>query len=121
MTTSISLTIIVDHVEKLDTIQDDFIHYQFLRFCQTTRLQYINSHILLGNRFILEQIHVDYKIDEALLIKGTKHHLDDWDGNNKAWTHIVLHLPDTDDGFGVTFNYITKDTVFYTTTSTFVS
>ena len=39
----------MDDVDKLVDIQDDFIHYQILRFCQTTRLQYINGHILLGN------------------------------------------------------------------------
>jgi len=36
---------IIDDVEKLDSNEDGFIHYQFLRFCQATRLQYINSHI----------------------------------------------------------------------------
>ena len=40
----------MDDVEKLNTIHDVFIHYQILRFFQTTRLQYINIHILLGNR-----------------------------------------------------------------------
>ena len=29
---------IIDDVEKVDPIQDGFIHYQFLRFCQDTRL-----------------------------------------------------------------------------------
>ena len=62
---------IIDDVEKLDAIQD-FIHYQLLRFCQTTRLQYINSHILLSNRCVLQQEHVDYKIVDTLLKKGTK-------------------------------------------------
>ena len=38
---------IIDDVEKLDDIQDGFIHYQLLRFCQATRLQYLNSHILV--------------------------------------------------------------------------
>ena len=33
---------------------------------------------------------------------------------------MVLHLSPTEGGFGVTFNDITKDTVFYTTTSHFV-
>jgi hypothetical protein len=32
-----------------------------------------------------------------------------------------IHLPHVEDGFGVTFNYVTKDTVFYTTTSRFVA
>ena len=60
---------IIDDVEKLDAIQDGFIHYQLLRFCQATRLQYINSHILLGNRCVLQQQHVHYKIADALLKK----------------------------------------------------
>ena len=50
---------IIDDVEKLDSIQDGFIHYQLLRFCQDTRLQYTNSHILLRNRCVLQHQHVD--------------------------------------------------------------
>ncbi len=53
---------IIDDVEKLDDIQDGFIHYQLLRFSQTTRLQYINSHIMLNNRCVLQQQYVDCKI-----------------------------------------------------------
>jgi hypothetical protein len=33
---------------------------------------------------------------------------------------MVLHLPHAEGGFGVTFNDITKDTAFHTTTSRFV-
>ena len=51
--------VIIDDVEKLDAIQDGFIHYQLLRFCQAPRLQYINSYILLSNRCIWQQQHVD--------------------------------------------------------------
>ncbi len=51
--------------------------------------------------------------------KGTKQHADDWDTTSKVWTHMVLHLPHADGGFGVTF--ITKDPAFYTTTSHFVT
>ncbi len=29
---------IIDNVEKLDAIQDGFVHYQLVRFCQATRL-----------------------------------------------------------------------------------
>ena len=65
---------IIDDVEKLDTIQDGFIHYQLLRFCQVTRLQYLNCHILLGNRCVLHQKHVDCKIADVLLKKSTKKH-----------------------------------------------
>ena len=68
---------IIDDVETLDAIQDGFIHYQLLRFCQATRLQYINSRILLGSRCVLvQQQHVDCKIADALLKKGTKQHTD---------------------------------------------
>ena len=61
---------IIEDVEKLDAIEDSFVHYQLLRFCQTTRLQYLNSHIILGNRCVLQQQHVDCKIADALLKKG---------------------------------------------------
>ena len=81
----------------------------------------MNSHILLGNRYTLKQRHVDCKIADTLLKKGTKHHADGWDTVSKTWTHMVLHLPHVDDGFGVNFNDITKDVVFYTTTSRFVN
>jgi hypothetical protein len=33
---------------------------------------------------------------------------------------MVLHLPHAEGGFGVTFNFVTKDTAFYTTTSRFL-
>jgi hypothetical protein len=34
---------------------------------------------------------------------------------------MVLHLPHAEGGFGVTFNDVTKDAAFYTTTSHFVA
>ncbi len=113
--------IIDDDLEKLDAIQDDFTHYHLLRFCQSTRMQYLNSHILLGNRCTLQLQHVDCKIADTLLKKGTKQHTDVWDSSSKAWAHMVLHLPHVEGGFGVTFNDITKNSAFYTTTSQFVA
>ena len=87
---------LIDDVEKLDAIQDAFIHYQFLRFWQDTRLQYLNNHIFLGNRFTLQQPHVDCKIPDSILKKGT------WVGYcRKTWDHMVLQLSHTDGGFGV--------------------
>ncbi len=35
---------IIDDVEKLDDIQDGFIHFQLIRFFQATRLQYFDKH-----------------------------------------------------------------------------
>jgi hypothetical protein len=112
---------IIDEVEKLDAIQDAFIHYQLLRFCQATRLHYINSNILLRNRCVLQQQHVDCKIADALFKRGTKQHADGWDASSKAWEHMVLHPPHADGVFGVTFNDVTKGAAFYTTTSRFVA
>ena len=74
---------IIEDVEKLDAIQDCFIHYQLIRFCQVTRLQYLNSRIILDNRCVLQQQHVDCKIADALLKKGTKQHTDGWDTSSK--------------------------------------
>ena len=64
---------------------------------------------------------MDCKIADALLKKSTKQHADGWDASSKAWAHMVLHLSHAQGGFGVTFNDITKDAAFYTTTSRFVA
>jgi hypothetical protein len=53
------------HVDKLDNIQACFIHYQLLRFCQATRLQYLNGQVQLANQQVLQQQHVDHKIANA--------------------------------------------------------
>ncbi len=55
------------------------------------------------------------------LKKGTKQHTDGLDAPSKTWAHMVVHLPHTEGGFGVTLNDITKDTSFYTTTTHFVT
>ena len=89
---------IIEDVEKLDAIEDGFIHFQLLRFCQATRLQFLNSHILLDNRCVLQQQHVDCKIADALLKKGTKQHAAGWDASSKDWAHMVLHLPHAEGG-----------------------
>jgi hypothetical protein len=36
---------IMEDVGKLDNIQVGFIHYQIIRFCQATGLQYLNGHV----------------------------------------------------------------------------
>ncbi len=44
--------------------------------------------------------------------------------SDKAWTHMVtmvLHLSHAEGCYGVTFNDVTKDAAFYTTTSRFVA
>ncbi len=85
-------------MQKLEAIQDGFIHYQLLRFRQATRLQYVHCDIMLNNRCVLQQQHVDCKIADALLKKGTKQHAEGWDASSKAWAHMVLHLPHAEGG-----------------------
>ena len=46
-------------------------HYQLFRFCQATRLPYLNGQVPIENQNYLQQQHVDHKIAEALLKKGT--------------------------------------------------
>ena len=64
---------------------------------------------------------MDCKISDTLLKKSTKQHADGWDTSRKTWVHMVLYLSHTQDDFGVTFNDITKDVSFCTTTSRFVA
>ena len=64
---------------------------------------------------------MDRKIADTLLKNRTKQHTDGWDTPTKVWVHMGLHLPHGEGGFGVTFNDVTKDTTFYTTTSRFVT
>ena len=59
---------------------------------------------MLPNRCVLQQQHVDCKIADALLKKGTKQHADGWDAPSKAWAHMCIHLPHAEGGFGVQFN-----------------
>ena len=61
----------MEDVDKLDNIQDGFIHYQLIRFCQATRLQYLDCHVQLTHQNVLQQ-HVDHHITSALLKKSTQ-------------------------------------------------
>ena len=46
---------IIEDVDKLDNIPDGFIHYQLIRFCQATRLQYLNGHVQIANQNVLHE------------------------------------------------------------------
>ncbi len=64
---------------------------------------------MFNNRSVLYPQHVDCKIDDVFLKKGTQLHTDGWDTSTKDWENMVLHLPNTEGGFGVSFNCVTKD------------
>jgi hypothetical protein len=65
--------------------------------------------------------HFRWSSRTPLLKKGTKQHAEGWDASSKDWAHMVLLLSHAEGGFGVTFNCVTKDAAFYTTTSRFVA
>jgi hypothetical protein len=48
----------------------------------------MTDHILLRNRCVLQLQHVDCKIPDSLLKKGTKQHANGWDSSSKDWSHI---------------------------------
>ena len=112
---------IMEDVDKLDSVQDGFIHYQLLRFCQATRLQYLNGQVPIENQNHLQQQHVDHKIAEALLKKGTDNAHRDWIRQDRAWVDMVLHLPHEHGGFGVTHNTVSRHAASYTTNARFVA
>ena len=61
---------IIDYVDNLDSVDDGFIHYQFLRFCQATRLQYLNGQNSISKQNSLQQQHVDRRIADAVWLGG---------------------------------------------------
>ena len=48
-----------DDIDKLDPLTDGFVHYQLLRFCQATRLQYLNAHVPKYDLTSYQQAQVD--------------------------------------------------------------
>jgi hypothetical protein len=64
-------------------------HYQLLRFCQATRLQYLNGQVQLANQQVLQQQHVDHKIANALLKKGTLDDYKKWNLQDRAWVDMA--------------------------------
>ena len=111
----------MEDVDKLDNIQDCFIHYQLLRFCQATRLQYLNGQVQLANQQVLQQQHVDHKIANALLKKGTREAYKKWNLQDRAWVDMRLHESHDEGGFGVPNNTISRHAAAYTTNARFVA
>ena len=111
----------MEDVDKLDNIQDCFIHYQLLRFCQATRLQYLNGQVQPANQQVLQQQHVDHKIANALLKKGTREAYKKWNLQDRAWVDMRLHESHDEGGFGVPNNTISRHAAAYTTNARFVA
>jgi hypothetical protein len=111
----------MEDVDKLDNIQDCFIHYQLIRFCQATRLQYLNGQVQLANQQVLQQQHVDHKIANALLKKGTREAYKTWTQQDRAWVDMRLHESHDEGSFGVPNNTISRHAAAYATNARFVA
>jgi hypothetical protein len=110
----------MEDVDKPNNIQDCFIHYQLLRFCQATRLQYLNGQVQLANQQVLQQQHVDHQIVSALL-KGTRHDYKKWNLQDSDWVDMCLHESHNKGGFNVPNNTISRHAAAYTTNTRFVA
>jgi hypothetical protein len=85
------------------------------------RLQYLNAQIDLANQNVLQQQHVDWKINNALLKKGTQNAYKTWNQQDRAWVDMRLHESHDEGGFGVSNNTITRHAASYTTNARFVA
>jgi hypothetical protein len=117
---------IMEYVDKLDNIQDGFIHYQLIRFCQATRLQYMNGHVQLVNQNVLQERrapeqHVDHNIASGLLKQGTQDAYRTLNQQDRAWVDMRLHESYDEGGFGIPNNTITRCAAAYTTNARFVA
>jgi hypothetical protein len=111
----------MEDVDKLDNIQDCFIHYQLIRFCQATRLQYLNGQVQLANQQVPQQQHVDHKIAKALLKKATRETYKTWTQQDSVWVDMRLHESHDEGGFGVPNNTISRHAAVYATNARFVA
>jgi hypothetical protein len=85
------------------------------------RLQYLNGQIDLANQNVLQQQHVNWKISNALLKKGTRDAYKTWNQQDRAWVDMRLHESHDEGGFGVSNNTITRHAASYTTNARFVA
>jgi hypothetical protein len=111
----------MEDVDKLDNIQDGFIHYQLIRFCQATRLQRANGQIILVNQNVLQKQHVNHHIASALPKKGTRDAYKTWNQQDHAWVDMRLHESHDEGGFCVSNNTITRHAASYRTNARFVA
>ena len=79
-------------------------------FAKRPGCNFPNGHVQLANRCVIQQLHVDHKIANALLKKGTNAY--------KAWNQqdlVDMHLHESHDegGLGVPNNTITRHAASY--------
>ncbi len=73
------------------------------------------------NQNSLQQQHVDWKIANSLLKKGTREAYKTWTQQDRAWVDMRLHELHEEGCFGVSHNMITRHAASYTTNARFVA
>ena len=112
---------IIEDIDLLDDIEDGLVHFKLLRYCQATRLQFINGHVALDNQNVLQQQHVDAKIVAALSKKGAGSAGADWTPAIWEWVSMVMHSPHAEGGWGVCANRVSRLAALWNTKARFVA
>ena len=86
-----------------------------------SKIRFTMTRLSVKTQNVLQQQHVNVKIADALMRKGTNNNCRVWSSEHKAWCDMVLHLPHAEGGFGVTPNAITRFAAFYTSSSRLVA
>ena len=79
------------------------------------RFNYLNSLVKCKDLFTAQHHHLDFKIQDTLIRKGT--HNEVMSNERSNWVQMVLSLPIDSGGFGVTPKYASRDSAFYAVTA----
>ena len=120
---------IIRDVEKVQVVTDSLIHFHLLRFCQNTRLAYLNRSVppdvMVAGPCNLK--HVDQAIAKAILGRGTKfmHEIgsssDKWNSRAFDWYSSIVQKACHRGGLGVTPNEASSIAAYYSATAQYVS
>ena len=120
---------IIHDVEKVQVVTDPLIHFHLLRFCQNTRLAYLNRSVppeVMAARPCNLQ-HVDSAIVKAILGRGTKltHDIgsssDKWSARALEWYSSIVQKACHRGGLGITPNSATSISAYYSASVNYVS
>ena len=81
---------VAQDVEKLAIMSDSLVHYHLLKYCQNSRLGYLNRnlppHVMrneISNKLGIQ--HIDIKIADALFDRGTQNRFRNWNSDERQW------------------------------------
>jgi len=120
---------IIRDVDKVQVVTDPLIHFHLLRFCQNTRMAYINRsvppEVMAAGPCNLQ--HVDEAIVKAILGRGTKltHEFgsssEKWSTRAFDWYSSIVQKACHRGGLGITPNAASSISAYYSATAQYVS